>query len=86
MSAFLAPRVCWKRSQFSLCSDQCDAATVSVASIARSLLLLCSVLVQWWKSKSQFNKRGRARMASNAQPNGDLSGKLVAKFGARVVW
>jgi hypothetical protein len=45
-----------------------------------------SVLVQSWKSKSQFNKRGRARMASNAQPNGDLSGELVAKFGARVVW
>lgn len=79
MSAFLAPRVCWKRSQSSLCSDQCDAATVSVASIARSLLLFRSVLVQSWKSKSQFNKRGLARMASNAQPSGDLSGKLGAR-------
>jgi hypothetical protein len=56
-----------------------DAATVSVASIARSSLLLRSVLVQSWKSKSQFNKRGRARMASNAQPSGDLSGKLGAR-------
>ena len=79
MSAFLAPRVCWKRSQSSLCSDQCDAATVSVASIARSLLLLRSFLVQSWKSKSPFNKRGLARMASNAQPSGDLSGKLGAR-------
>lgn len=83
MSAFLAPIVCWKRSRSSLCSDQCDVKTVSIASIARSSLLLRSVLVQSWKSKSQFNKRGRPRMASNAQPSEDLSGKLVAKFGAR---
>jgi hypothetical protein len=29
--------------------------------------------LQSWKSKSQFNKRGRARMASHAQPGGDLA-------------
>src|ERR1700693_5020707 len=29
--------------------------------------------LQSWHSKSQFKKRGLARMASNAQPSGDLA-------------
>jgi|HubBroStandDraft_3_1064219.scaffolds.fasta_scaffold252429_1 hypothetical protein len=36
--------------------------------------------------KKPVQQAGPARQASNAQPSRDLSAKLVAKSGARVVW
>lgn len=79
------PRVCWERSQSSLCSDQCDAATVSVASIARSLLLLAPSFAVV-EVKNPVQQAGTSQNGQQCSAQRGPTGKLVAKFSARVVW